>query len=72
MFFFGISLRDAVKYYFVDFVRKGGRGTPQICSSFFAENFVRKGGRGTPHIHNLFLEQNRFFFFHKTTIFSLF
>ena len=51
------SLREAVKYYFADFVRKGGGGsTPQIRNPLFAENFVRKGGEGgTPQIRNLFL-----------------
>ena len=48
-------LREAVKYYFADFVRKGGGGTPQIRNPLFAENFVRKGGEGgTPQIRNLF------------------
>ena len=41
-------LREDFKYYFADFVRKRGGGTPQIRNSFFAENFVRKGGEGTP------------------------
>ena len=46
-FWFCICLREEVKYYFADFVRKGGGGgTPQIRNSFFAEDFVRKGGRG--------------------------
>ena len=36
-----------VKYYFADFVRKGGGGgTPQIRTPLFAEDFVRKGGGG--------------------------
>ena len=39
---------EPVKYYFADFVRKGGGGTPQIRNPLFAENFVRKGGRGVP------------------------
>ena len=44
-----ISIRENFKYYFADFVRKGGGGgTPQIRNSLFAENFVRKGGGGTP------------------------
>ena len=29
-------IREAVKYYFADFVHKGGGGTPQIRNSFFA------------------------------------
>ena len=53
-------IRGEVKYYFADFVRKGGGGvTPQIRNSFFAEDFVRKGGRGgTPQIRNLFFGEN--------------
>ena len=31
------SLREAVKYYFADFVRKGGGGTPKIRNPLFAE-----------------------------------
>ena len=41
-------IRGAFKYYFADFVRKGGGGTPKIRNPLFAENFVRKGGRGVP------------------------
>ena len=39
-----VMIREVFKYYFADFVRKGG--TPQIRNSLFAENFVRKGGGG--------------------------
>ena len=39
-------IREDVKYYFADFVRKGGGDTPQIRNPLFAENFVRKGGEG--------------------------
>ena len=40
--------REDIKYYFADFVRKGGGGgTPQIRNPLFAESFVRKGG-GVP------------------------
>ena len=50
-FFVRKCIRGNFKYYFADFVRKGGGGTPQIRNSFFAENFVRKGGEGgTPQI----------------------
>ena len=42
-------LGEDFKYYFADFVRKGGgRGSPQIRNSLFAKNFVRKGGGGCP------------------------
>ena len=36
-------LREPVKYYFADFVRKGGGGTPQIRNFFFARKKIRKG-----------------------------
>ena len=42
------KLREPFKYYFADFVRKGGGGTPQIRNSFFAGKKIRKGGGGTP------------------------
>ena len=49
------NVREASKYYFADFVRKGGGGTPQIRKSLFAEKKIRKGGEGgTPQIRNLF------------------
>ena len=38
--FFTPSLREGVKYYFADFVRKGGGGTPQICNLFLDQNQV--------------------------------
>jgi len=67
-------LRENFKYYFADFVRKGGEGgTPQIRNSLFAENFVRKGGEGgTPHIRNLFFGPKTGVFWAKNTIFSTF
>ena len=56
-----LSLRENFKYYFADFVRKGGGGTPQIRNSLFAENFVRKGGGGVPPISvTYFLDQKHF------------
>ena len=38
------EVREAVKYYFADFVRKrgGGGNTPQIRNPLFAEIFIRK------------------------------
>ena len=71
---FKSTLRENFKYYFADFVRKGGgRGTPQIRNSLFAENFVRKGGEGgTPHIRNLFFGPKTGVFWAKNTIFSTF
>ena len=48
-------LREGVKYYFADFVRKGGGGTPQIRNPLFAEIFsVKGGGGGYPQIRSLF------------------
>ena len=53
--FFTLLVRERVKYYFADFVRKGGGGTPQIRNPLFAEKKIRKGGEGgTPQIRNLF------------------
>ena len=70
--FFNI-LRGEVKYYFADFVRKGGGGTPQIRNSLFAESFVRKGGRGVPPISvTYFLDQKQVFFGQKTPFLALF
>ena len=40
------EVREAVKYYFADFVRKRGGGTLQICNPLFAEIFIRKEGEG--------------------------
>ena len=52
---FHTLVRKTVKYFFADFVRKGGGGTPQIRKSLFAEKKIRKGGEGgTPQIRNLF------------------
>ena len=50
-------VRGAFKYYFADFVRKGGEGTPQIRNPLFAEFFSVKGGRGTPQICNSFFAE---------------
>ena len=41
-------LREDFKYYFADFVRKGGGGTPQIRNPIFAEKKSVNGGRGYP------------------------
>ena len=44
-----IAVREDFKYYFADFVRKGGEGgTLQIRNPLFAKNFVRKGGGENP------------------------
>ena len=32
-----MEVREGVQYYFADFVRKGGGGTPQIRNWFFAK-----------------------------------
>ena len=67
-------IREAFKYYFADFVRKGGGGgTPQIRNPLFAENFFRKGGEGgTPQIRNLFFFTKNRCFWAKNTIFRHF
>ena len=58
-----LFFREDIKYYFADFVRKGGEGgTPQIRNSLFAENLVRKGGGGVPPISvTYFLNQKQVF-----------
>ena len=69
------NLREPFKYFFADFVRKGGGGgTPQICNPIFAENFVREGGEGgTPQIRNLFFwTKIRCFFEQKNQFLALF
>ena len=43
-----MEVREGVQYYFADFVRKGGGGTPQIRNPLFAEKKSVKGGRGVP------------------------
>ena len=54
-------LRGAVKYYFVDFVRKGGGGTSQIRNPLFAKK-ICNGGRGVPpQSVTHFLDQNQVF-----------
>ena len=50
-FFQLICLREDFKYYFADFVRKGGGGTPKIRNPLFAEKKSVNGGEGgTPQI----------------------
>ena len=41
-------IKEDVKYYFADFVRKGGGDTPQIRNFFLAKFLFVKGGGGTP------------------------
>ena len=44
---FGVEVREPFKYYFADFVRKGGEGgTPQIRNFFFAKKISVNGGGG--------------------------
>ena len=50
-----MNVREDFKYYFADFVRKGGGGTPQIPNPLFAEKKSVKGGGGTPQIRNSLL-----------------
>ena len=69
-----MQLREGVKYYFADFVRKGGGGgTPQIRNPLFAEKKSVKGGRGVPPKSvTYFLDQNQVFFEQKTQFLALF
>ena len=46
--FFTFYLREPFKFFFADFVRKGGGGTPQIHNPLFAGKKIRKGGGGNP------------------------
>ena len=57
------AIREPFKYYFADFVRKGGGGgTPQIRNPLFAKAKIRKGGEGdAPQIQTYFLDQNQVF-----------
>ena len=55
-------IREAFKYYFADFVRKGGGSTPPIRAPLSAENFSVKGGWGVPPISvTYFLDQSQVF-----------
>ena len=62
-----VAVREDVKYYFADFVRKGGGGVrPQIRNSFFLSV---KGG--TPQIRNFF-DQKTGVFWAKTQFLGIF
>ena len=53
--YFSIWLREGVKYYFADFVRKGGEVPPKSVTPFLLEKKSVKGGWGVPpKIRNLF------------------
>ena len=69
-----LALREPFKYYFADFVRKGGGGgTPQIRNPLFAKEKIRKGGEGgTPQIRNLFFGPKAGVFEQKTQFLALF
>ena len=57
------QVREDFKYYFANFVRKGGGGTPQIRNPLFAEKKSVKGGRREPPKSvTYFLDQNQVFF----------
>ena len=67
------SIREDVKYYFADFVRKGGEGYPPNPNLLFRQKFVRKGGGGgTPISVTYFLDQKQVFFGQKTPFLALF
>ena len=69
-----MSIREGVKYYFADFVRKGGGGgTPQIRNPLFAEERSVKWGRGVPPKSvTYFLDQNQVFFEQNTLFLAFF
>ena len=62
------TITEDVKYYFGDFVRKGGGGTPQIHIPFLSKILSVKGS--TPQVRNFFFYQNTGVFWAKKTPFS--
>ena len=69
--FFWTTLREDIKYYFADFVRKGGRrGTPRSITPFLPKFFSVKGGRGVPpQIRNPFFPYLKTGVFRPKTLF---
>ena len=58
-----ILIREGVKYYFADFVRKGGGGPPKSVTPFLVKFFSVKGGGGVPPKSvTYFLDQKQVFF----------
>ena len=67
-------LREVVKYYFADFVRKGGEGVPpKSVTPFLPKILSVKGEGGVPPISvTYFLDQKQVFFGQKTPFLALF
>ena len=62
-----------IKYYFADFVRKGGGVPPKSVTPFSPKILSVKGGRGVPPISvTYFLDQKQVFFGQKTPFLALF
>ena len=68
------QFREDIKYYFADFVRKGGGGVPpKSVTPFLPKILSVKGGRGVPPISvTYFLDQKQVFFGQKTPFLALF
>ena len=67
-----IVIREGVKYYFADFVRKGGGVPPKSVTPFLPKILSVKGGRGVPPISvTYFLDQKEVFFGQKTPFLAL-
>ena len=57
------ELREEVKYYFADFVRKGGGGVPPKSVTPFSPKILSVKGEGVyPQVSNLFLDKKTVFF----------
>ena len=58
-----MALREVVKYYFADFVRKGGGVPPKSVTPFLPKILSVKGEGGAPPIPvTIFWTKNRCFF----------
>ena len=68
-----VTLRGNFKYYFADFVRKGGGVPPKSVTPFLPKILSVKGGRGVPPISvTYFLDQKQVFFGQKSPFLALF
>ena len=66
MFVCSLGSPSAVKYYFAEFVRKGGRVPPKSVTPFSMKILSVKGGGGVPPKSvTYFLDQNQVFFEQK-------
>ena len=64
---------EDIKYYFVDFFRKGGVVPPNSVTPFSLKIYSVKGGRGVPpNSVTYFLDQKQVFFGQKTPFLALF